>query len=106
MDRHLSLALTLGGLLLWGTVATADTDEISTRQTSLLAASCATCHGTQGRMSGAVPPLAGRSYDVLRQQLLAFQSGEASHATVMDRVVANYSEAELEAIARYFAAIE
>jgi len=72
---------------------------------SMLAGSCANCHGTEGRLSGAVPPLAGRSAELLEQQLLAFKHDEDTHATVMDRIAGGYSDEELSALAEYFANI-
>ncbi|MFM7658743.1 MAG: c-type cytochrome, partial [Burkholderiaceae bacterium] len=49
-----------------------------------LAATCANCHGTEGRaLSGAtIPLLAGRSADELVAQMKAFRSGERK-ATIM-----------------------
>jgi cytochrome subunit of sulfide dehydrogenase len=73
---------------------------------SVLAGSCANCHGTDGVSPGAIPSIAGQPYDVLLAQLQAFKAGEISGATIMTRIATGYSDEELEAIARYFSEIE
>ena len=72
----------------------------------LLAATCNTCHGTDGRSVGGVPPsLAGRPKAELQQMLLDFKNGKRP-ATVMHQQARGYTDAQLEQIAGYFAAIK
>ena len=67
-----------------------------------LAATCANCHGTQGRTVGdALPTLAGMNRDAMLEQLRAFRSG-ARPATIMHQLTRGYSDAQLEQIATYF----
>jgi cytochrome subunit of sulfide dehydrogenase len=70
-----------------------------------LAATCANCHGTMGRaVEGAsVPGLAGMPAGYLAEQMRAFKSG-ARPATVMHQLAKGYSDAQIDAIAAYFAA--
>jgi cytochrome subunit of sulfide dehydrogenase len=70
-----------------------------------LAATCANCHGTQGKaVEGAsVPGLAGMPASYIAEQMRAFKSG-ARPATVMHQLAKGYSEAQIDAIAAYFAA--
>lgn len=70
-----------------------------------LAATCANCHGTNGRtvQGSAVPALAGMPRAYLVEQMKAFKSG-ARPATVMHQLAKGYSDAQIEAIAGYFAA--
>jgi cytochrome subunit of sulfide dehydrogenase len=69
-----------------------------------LAATCAGCHGTDGRMQGkAIPAIGGRTKEELLAQMQAFQSG-ARPASVMQQIAKGYTPAQLEAIAGYFAA--
>lgn len=70
-----------------------------------LAATCANCHGTNGRTTegSAVPALAGMPRDYMLQQLKAFRDGSRS-ATVMHQLTRGYTDAQLEQIAGYFAA--
>jgi cytochrome c553 len=73
--------------------------------TRSLAATCTTCHGTDGISVGGVPPsLAGQSKDFLLQQMNDFKSGKRV-ATVMHQHAKGYSDAQLERIAAYFAAV-
>ena len=71
-----------------------------------LAATCFTCHGTDGRSVGGVPPsLAGQGKASLYQQLKDFKEGKRP-ATVMHQHAKGYSDAQLELIAGYFASIK
>jgi len=70
-----------------------------------LAATCANCHGTEGRatLGSAVPALAGLPREYLVTQLQAFKAGTRS-ATIMHQLSKGYSDAQIEQIAGYFAA--
>ena len=70
-----------------------------------LAATCAQCHGTDGRAveGEALVRLAGLPQDYLLSQLMAFRSGERQ-ATVMHQITKGYSPEQLESLAKYFAA--
>ena len=71
-----------------------------------LAATCFTCHGTDGRSVGNVPPsLAGQSKVLLLQKLKDFKTGK-SPATIMHQQAKGYSDQELEVIAGYFAGVK
>jgi cytochrome c553 len=67
-----------------------------------IAASCAACHGTDGRSRGAVPPLAGRDAKEIARAMREFRDGARS-ATIMQQIARGYTEAEIEAAAAYFA---
>ncbi len=70
-----------------------------------LAATCANCHGTQGKAvdGSAVPTLAGMPRDQMVASLKAFKSG-ARPATIMHQLSKGYTDAQIEQIAAYFAA--
>ena len=68
------------------------------------AASCAACHGTDGRSTGAMPPLAGRPKADLLRAMQDFKSNKRS-ATIMHQHAKGYSDAELERIADYFSKV-
>ena len=68
-----------------------------------LAATCANCHGTNGRSLGGMETLAGVDKDRLLAKLREFRSG-AKPATIMHQISKGYSEAQLELIAVWFAA--
>lgn len=69
-----------------------------------LAATCAHCHGTDGRAveGEALVRLAGRPRDDLLTQLMAFRTGDRK-ATIMHQITRGYSEQQLEQLAAYFA---
>ena len=98
----LPLAWGLGLLLAGSSAWSADPQPLRTRA---LAATCAHCHGTDGRaLEGeAMARLAGQTKDYLLTQLLAFRSGQRP-ATIMHQLTRGYSPEQLDALATYFAA--
>jgi sulfide dehydrogenase cytochrome subunit len=70
-----------------------------------LAASCAQCHGTDGRApaGASVPGLAGRPRDYLLAQLQAFQAGTRP-STIMQQLARGYTDAQMAQLAAFFAA--
>jgi sulfide dehydrogenase cytochrome subunit len=70
-----------------------------------LAASCTSCHGTNGQVvqGSAVPALAGMPRDHMLAQLKAFRDGSRP-ATVMHQIAKGYNEAQLQQLSTYFAA--
>jgi cytochrome subunit of sulfide dehydrogenase len=73
--------------------------------TRALAATCANCHGTQGVAvpNANVPGLAGMPALYLVEQLKSFKAGTRP-ATVMHQLAKGYSDAQIDAVAAYFAA--
>jgi len=70
------------------------------------AATCFTCHGNEGRSVGGVPPsLAGQDKGYLLQALKEFRDGKRP-ATIMHQHAKGYTDAQLEAIAGYFAGVK
>lgn len=75
-------------------------------QARSLAATCFTCHGSDGRSVGGVPPaLAGRNKGELLQTLKDFKAGKRP-ATIMHQHARGYSDGQLELIAGYFAGVK
>ena len=74
-------------------------EELS--RAAMLSASCEGCHGTYGHSPGAIPSIAGKSAEYLREVLAGFRSGDRE-ATVMGRHVRGYTEDEIRLIAEYF----
>lgn len=70
-----------------------------------VAATCANCHGTDGRsvQGSAVPALAGMPREYMLAQLKAFRDGSRP-ATVMHQIAKGFTEPQLAQMAAYFAA--
>ncbi len=68
---------------------------------AVLANTCFSFHGTDGKSVGAMPTIAGKSESFIAEKLKAFKSGELE-ATVMNRIAKGFSDAEIEALAKFF----
>ena len=69
-----------------------------------LAANCAACHGTNGNSAGgAIAGLAGMNKEYLAGQMKLFKDGRRE-ATLMHQIAKGYSDAEVAAMADFFAA--
>lgn len=106
MTHHRIPCAALAAALLAGTagLAAAQDGQAQLRLRSL-AATCANCHGTDGRAieGSAVPGLAGMPAGYFVEQMKAFQSG-ARQATVMHQLAKGFNEAQIQQLAGYFAA--
>jgi cytochrome c553 len=70
-----------------------------------LAATCAACHGTDGRAEpgAGLIGLKGRDKDYIAAQLTAFRNGTRP-ATVMHQIAKGYTPEQIDQLAAYFAA--
>ena len=72
-----------------------------------LAAACAICHGTEGRPvikeGSPLIPLAGLPKDHITTQMKLFRDGKRP-ATVMHQIAKGYTDAQIDAMATWFAA--
>ena len=95
---HLAAAICLAGVAVSASAA----DPNLGRN---LAATCANCHGTNGKaVSGAgMDALAGMEKAKLLQKLKDFKSG-AKPATIMHQISKGYTDEQLDLIAAYYAA--
>jgi cytochrome c553 len=74
------------------------------QDTQRLAATCAICHGTEGRaVTQEVVALAGRSREQIATQMRAFRDGQRP-ATVMHQIAKGYTDAQIDALAAWFSA--
>ena len=77
-------------------------NSAGTATATMLANTCAGCHGTKGSSVGpASPTIAGISYDYFIETMKGYQSGERP-STIMSRIAKGYSEKEIELMADYF----
>lgn len=99
---RLAAALLAGGLA----AGAASAQDAGALQVRSWAATCANCHGTDGKsvaLDSGLQRLAGLDKAYLVEQLNAFRDGKRP-ATVMHQIVKGYTPAQLDAIAAYFAA--
>ncbi len=69
---------------------------------SMLANTCAGCHGTNGISQGpAAPTIAGLSPDYFVEIMQEFSEGEAS-STIMNRIAKGYTEDEIKLLAKFY----
>ena len=93
------------GLALLGLLANAHAQDKEALYVKSLAATCANCHGTNGKAveGSSVVSLAGLDKNYTIAQMKAFKTG-ARPATVMHQISKGYSDAQIESLAIYFAA--
>jgi len=85
---------------LCGAATLAGAQDAAALRARSLVATCAACHGTDGRAvpAAAVPGLAGMPAAYLVEQMKAFKSG-ARNGTVMPQLAKGYSDAQIEQLA-------
>lgn len=77
-------------------------EPASTQDVRTTAASCAACHGSHGNSVGITPTLAGLNAQYFVSQMQSFKAGSAN-STVMHHHAKGLTNAEIEALADYFA---
>jgi len=92
-------------MLLAAALALSPISSFSQDSARNLAAACAICHGTQGKPPAGAPviPLAGLPRDHIASQMRAFRDGSRP-ATVMHQIAKGYNDAQIDAMAAWFAA--
>jgi cytochrome subunit of sulfide dehydrogenase len=96
--RILTRVLLIVTLWLSGVVAA----ETVPARGAALAHACMTCHGPEGRSQGAIPSLTTLSSADIRTALQAFRA-ETRPSTVMHRIAKGLDDADITAVATYFA---
>lgn len=98
---HLAAALLMGG----AASATVAQDASATLHIRALAATCANCHGTDGRTvdGSAIPSLVGMPKSYMIMQFNAFKDGSRP-ATVMHQLSKGFTDQQIDSLATYFAA--
>lgn len=94
----------VSGLYLIMTSGAANAADAQILYTQSLAATCANCHGTQGKSlkDTSVPGLAGRPSAYLIEQMQAFKTG-TREATIMHQIAKGYTDEQVKQMAEYFA---
>ncbi len=68
---------------------------------AVLANTCFSCHGTDGKSAGDMPTIAGKSENFIAVKLRAFKS-DSLDATIMNRIAKGFSDEEIAALAKFF----
>jgi cytochrome c553 len=100
----LSAAGTLSAALAHADGPWSRTDQNANSPLRSLAATCAGCHGSDGRGTpdASIPPIAGLAPERFMESMRAFRDGEGS-PTIMRQIAAGYSLEQTRALADYFA---
>lgn len=103
MDRQSGKRIGRNAALLWAGALALATAAPAAPSAAMLANACAGCHGTLGASAGpSMPSLAGQSRLAIVEAMKGFKSGERP-ATVMGRLAKGYSDADIDAMADFFA---
>lgn len=88
------------GISQWSSNALAQNADASNLNKRSLAATCANCHGTDGKgvIDGGMPLINGLTSEQMLAQLKAFKSG-AREGTIMPQLAKGYTDEQLETIA-------
>lgn len=101
MNRHTVHVLLLTSGLLLGLPVRADSTD-----PAMISHPCAGCHGTFGASAGdSMPTIGGQPKEFIKQVMLNYREGKR-HSTIMQRLAKGYDDAQLDAIAGFFAAQE
>ena len=76
--------------------------EVDLARGQALVNACAACHGPDGRSQGAIPSIDQLATDDFIAALKAFRA-DSRHGTVMNRIGKGINDAEIAAMAAYFA---
>jgi cytochrome c553 len=102
----MNVKIQLAAALLIGACASATMAQgATTLHMRALAATCANCHGTDGRTvdGSAIPSLVGMPKSYMIMQINAFKDGSRP-ATVMHQLSKGFTDQQIDSIATYFAA--
>lgn len=106
MSRPILSATLLAAALLPAVHAAAQAQDAAALRERTLAASCAQCHGSDGRAApgSTIPGLAAMPAAYLVEQMQAFKTGTRP-GTVMPQLAKGYSDAQIAQIAGYFSRV-
>jgi hypothetical protein len=102
--QHFKSALFMStwlGLICSSSMSLAQTADANNLYKRGLAATCANCHGTDGKgvIDGGMPLINGLTSEQMLTQLKAFKSG-AREGTIMPQLAKGYTDEQLEIIAK------
>ena len=101
MPAKKSLAMLLSSILMLGS-----TQLMAAPSASMLADTCAGCHGTDGSSMGpAIPNIAGMSAEYFNTVMQEYAEDER-YSTIMGRIARGYTKEEIAAMADHFAGLK
>jgi cytochrome subunit of sulfide dehydrogenase len=83
--------------------SSADAADMAMARGTALASACGACHGPDGRSQGAIPSINHLPAEDFTFALKAFRA-DGRQGTVMNRIAKGLDDAEISAMAAYFAA--
>lgn len=83
-------------------VAASFTATAARAEAPAVVAVCANCHGTDGKLAGPIPRLAGQSKVLLASKLRDFREGQNEAWTVMPRLAKGLNDSEIDHLADFF----
>jgi len=94
---------TIAAVLLALSAASAAAQSTGNNLARNLAATCTTCHGTNGVSQGGTASLAGMNRDAMVRTMQEFKTGTRP-ATIMQQLAKGYTDEQITLIAGWFAA--
>ncbi|MDZ7753904.1 MAG: c-type cytochrome [Gammaproteobacteria bacterium] len=95
--RNLTVSLTAAAMLLATAPAIAGGVDAA-----MVSNTCAGCHGTNGVSEGEAPTIAGLPKEYLVSAMKTYRD-DSRYSTIMGRIAKGYSDAEIDAMATFFA---
>ncbi len=89
-------------MALFGATVVSGSAAADIASSAVLANTCFSCPGTDGHSAGAMPSINGKPAKLIEIALKAFRDGKKD-STVMKRIAKGFDDAEIKALAEYFA---
>lgn len=99
MKREMSRAVALA--IIAGAAFAGAPAQAEMASGAVLANTCFSCHGTDGKSLGDMPTIAGKSESFITEKLTGFKAGTIE-ATVMNRIAKGFTDDEIAALAKFF----
>ncbi|NQU62004.1 MAG: c-type cytochrome [Rhodospirillales bacterium] len=96
------LKLFLGAVVLFsGTLFFTPPAGANMASGAVLANTCYSCHGTDGKSVGDMPTISGKSQKFIADKMKSFKAGKLD-PTVMNRIAKGFTDSEIDALAKHF----
>lgn len=92
-------------ILLTASTAFLSANAFAVSHAEVVASTCLSCHGPNGKSLGAIPSIAGLEKGYFVKVMQEFKSG-TRQSTVMKKHASGYTDAEFEQLGEYFSKIK